>query len=137
MVHGGQRFGRRVAPRAGVVVVAMLLGVAVSGCASGPPAESMARAIVIANPSSEALAGGDWRRLGQPSAAQAQAMARLGISARGYQAGLARLERDAVYREQVAKAMLAEMTRPTAQPPLSGPGASPPGPAAPPRPAAR
>ena len=137
MAHVAQRFGRRVVPRAGVVVAAMLLGVAVSGCASAPPAESMARAIVMANPSSEAVASGDWRRLGQPSTQQAQAMARLGISARGYQAGLARLERDAGYREQVAKAMLAAMTQPAAQPPLSGPGASPPSPATPPRPAGR
>ncbi len=137
MAHGASRVGEKSTPRVRLLAVAVALCAAMAGCASAPPAESMARAIVIANPSSEALARGDWRQLGQPNAAQAQAMARLGVSPRGFQAGLARLERDAGYRDQVAKAMLAEMTQPAAQPPLSGPGASPPGPTAPPRPAGR
>ncbi|MBI5831154.1 MAG: hypothetical protein HZB16_02455 [Armatimonadetes bacterium] len=102
------------------VLMATAAGLALAGCDGGPKPEAMARAIVIAQPSSEALEQGDWRALGSPTAEQSRQMAEHSVSARAYRAGLARLQRDAGYRDRVARAMLAEL----AKPPVSAPGSS-------------
>lgn len=82
-----------------------------SGCAPAPAPEAMARAIITAQPSGEALAQGDWTKLGVPDEARQRQMAEQGVGGRAYRAGLARLQRDAAYREQVAQAMLRAAVR--------------------------
>jgi len=82
-----------------------------SGCTAAPRPEVMARAIIIAQPSGEALALGDWTKLGVPDEARQRQMAEQGVGARAYRAGLARLQRDSAYREQVAGAMLRAAVR--------------------------
>lgn len=83
----------------------------VGGCARAPEPAAMARALVVAQPSGEAMARGDWTRLDAPSPAQTAQMAEQGVSPRAWRAGLAALERDAAYRQAVTQAMLGTVTR--------------------------